>query len=207
MPRRKKRRALSSFSQDVPRREERGALRSRSTSKSVFTDTHSTFIGSCFSQGSDLWIRNTHRWFVECTQSVKRGMLGERVRYKCIKANVQRTEGHIWSLLRAVPHIKQPWPLQYEPSHSKCLMNAYFSTCFSCRTSWLFLLGRTFPADVNIWTFLTIRSLLLRRHCTVSVLLIFQMHFCINNKYDIMFWMGSRFTGNVPYFFNKMRDS
>lgn len=47
-----------------------------------------------FSQGSDLRIRNTHLWFVEATQSlfhpqsVKRGVLGGRVCYKCVRANV-----------------------------------------------------------------------------------------------------------------------
>lgn len=119
-----------------------------------------------FSQGSDLWIRNTHLWFVESTQSlfhpqsVKRGMLGKKVCYKCIRSNVHYimwpacfTESHFLSLLPAVPHIKQPWPLQYDPSF-KVFNEHHFSTCFSRRTSWLFLIGRTFPTDVNIWTFL-----------------------------------------------------
>lgn len=162
----RKKRALSSFSQDIPWREEQGTSHARSTSKSVFTDTHSMFIGSCLVRGSDLWIRNTHLWFVESTrspfqpQSVKRGMLGEGVRYKCIKANVHYimwsacfTESHFLSLLPAVPHIKQPWPLQYDPSF-KVFNEHHFSTCFSCRTSWLFLIGRIFPADVNVWTVL-----------------------------------------------------
>lgn len=133
----------------TPLGEEQGASHAGSTPKLVFTDAHSAFIECCSVR--DVLIRDsvgsTHGMFH--SQSCGRARKIPSVPRECMGVNAVALTHDLPTLVKvtfslslpAVPHTKQSWPPQHDLSF-KVFNDRHLSMCFSCWTTWLFLIGR-----------------------------------------------------------------